>query len=327
MKKQLISVPLFLLLMVIANAQNLVPNPSFENYFNSFCGIMQPADFNLTIMDWKNPTNASTSAYFTNIDSSCYNFQPDSQYPGPIGIKGTQLPRTGNVFAGIWVYTIDGLNQRQYLQVELDEPLETGKTYAVSYYVSLADFIESSINSLGVHFSTMPVQSSGDTLLDVVPQLVDTNFVEEIIDWVLVSDTITADENYRFLTIGNFNNDSTTMTQANPSASNEPGTYGAYYFVDDVSVSEIVLTGMEDLWEEKVKVFPNPVKDKVTIQVSEKSKNLKVKIFNLQGMSVFTQSFDNESIMAIDCSVLTAGVYFLQIENGSENYVQKLMKF
>ena len=50
---------------------------------------MEPSDFDFTIMDWNNPTFGATAAYFTNIDSTCYNFQPDSQYGGAIGIKGT----------------------------------------------------------------------------------------------------------------------------------------------------------------------------------------------------------------------------------------------
>ena len=64
------------------------------------------------MIDWISPTAAAPQVFFTTIEDTCYNFQPLSQYIGPLGLKGNQTPRTGDVMVGLWSYTISGLNQR-----------------------------------------------------------------------------------------------------------------------------------------------------------------------------------------------------------------------
>jgi hypothetical protein len=58
-------------------------------------------------------------------------------------------------------------------------------------------------------------------------------------EWVRVADTLTATEAYEYLTIGNFSSDAQTPTTDNPGYNPQPGTYGAYYFIDDVRVERI----------------------------------------------------------------------------------------
>ena len=326
MKKQLLFLALFFSVNSQNIAQNLVPNPSFENYFNTFCGLMQSNDFSLTMMDWSNPTSGSPDVYFTNIDSTCYNFQPDSDYGGPIGLKGNQLPKTGDVMVGIWLYTIDGFNQRDYIQIQLESDLVTGNAYVISFHVSLGDFMESSINNLGVHLSTTPVLSSDTEPLDVIPQIIDTSFIDEIDEWVLISDTIIADEDYRYLTIGNFYNDANTMTQENPSASNEPGTYGAYYFVDDVSVEETILTSAKEVELSRFRLFPNPVSNSLKIEFSKSEGLNELRVFNIKGDEVFRQNVGNQSFIELDCTGFSNGTYIVQVKNEKGVFNQKFVK-
>jgi len=228
--------------------------------------------------------------------------------------------------AGIFVYTIDGLNQREYLQIDLDSPMNIGNAYKVSFYVSLADFTESSINSLSVHLSTIPVLSSDDQPLDVIPQIVESDFIDDINEWVLITDTIVADDNYSYMTIGNFYDDASTMTQANPSASNEPGTYGAYYFVDDVTVEEIVLTNTRDFDDNQFEIYPNPVNDFVVVKFS-KNNNFIVKIFNLQGMLLFSQKVYNQDTLSVDFSKFPVRSYLVQVQEENNTFVQKVVKY
>src|SRR5690554_7807875 len=100
-------------------AQNLVPNPSFEETDLFFCGIMYPSDFNSAAVEWYTPGGGSPDMYYTNINDTCFNFQPNSNYAGPIGIKGSQLPRTGEIMSGFGAFTIQGMEQREYIQVPL----------------------------------------------------------------------------------------------------------------------------------------------------------------------------------------------------------------
>ncbi len=327
MKKWLLCFLLFFFLHQDSTTQNLVPNPSFEENDTTFCGIMQAWDFNQTINDWQNPSFASPDAYFTNIDPTCFNYQPDSQYGGVVGIKGTQSPRSGEVLAGIWVYTIEGLNQREYLQVRLTPSMVTGKAYIVSFYVSLADYMESSINNLGAHLSVLPVSASNDDPLDLTPQILHIEFVEDFVGWTLISDTIVAQEDYSYLTIGNFFDDDATNTLPNNLASGEPGTYGAYYFVDDVSVVETIVTHLIDVENSDVEISPNPVKDMLNITFPEDVSDFQIKIFNAQGARFYERQINQRPSISIDCSTFPSGIYFVQIESQNEQFVKKLMKY
>ncbi len=217
-------------------AQNLVLNPSFENRDEEFCGIMTNSDFSPYVDDWYNPTQGSPDLYFTTIDSSCFNFTPNSTYTGPIGIKGSQLPKTGEVMAGFFLYTIQGLSQREYIQVPLSSPLIVGDKYIVECYVSLADSTQYASDRFGMHLSVQPISLQSDNILNYTPQVISNNVITETQNWVLVSDTITATDAYAYLTIGNFNSDAQTSLLSNPTYSGKPGTYGAYYYIDDVRV-------------------------------------------------------------------------------------------
>jgi hypothetical protein len=308
-------------------AQNLIPNPGFDDYFMTFCGIMTSSDFDDTVMDWKNPTQASPGVYFTNIDQSCYNFQPDSQYPGPIGLKGSQLPRSGEVMAGIWVYTIPDFNQRQYLQVQLSAPMIQGNAYIVSFYVSLGDYMESAVSNLGAYLSVNPVSANGDGPLILTPQVTADEFITDVTEWVLISDTIVAADNYAYLTIGNFFDDNATATMSNPGSTGEPGTYGAYYFVDDVSVEETIISSTAKPVPGNVDIFPNPFQNELGIVLPVSAQEAFVTIYNLQGVAVFELRSAGEPVLKIDSSALPAGAYFATVQIDGRRFTRKVVKF
>lgn len=229
-------------------SQNAVLNPSFETTNGTFCGIMSSSDYGTTAANWYSPSAGSPDLYFTNIDQTCFNFQPNSTYPGPIGLKGTQLPRTGNVMTGIFLYTISGFEQREYIQVPLNSPLVVGGKYVVECYVSLADYTEFATDRLGMHLSTTAIWSGSDNVMSYTPQIMADGMITNTQDWVRVADTITATSAYSFLTIGNFSSDALTPTTSNPTSSGQPGTYGSYIFIDDVRVERVLgVTGIEEL--------------------------------------------------------------------------------
>ncbi|WP_159038457.1 hypothetical protein [Brumimicrobium mesophilum] len=215
--------------------QNLVSNPSFENRTDDFCGIMHLTDFDATAEDWYSPTQSTPDLYFTTINPTCYNYMPNSSYSGPITLKGSQLPRTGEVMAGLMLYSLAGLSQREYLQILLDSPLNIGETYVVECYVSLGDNMEFATNGMGMYLSTQPISLTSDGVLNYSPQITSSNVISETQNWVLLSDTITATEAHTYVTIGNFNSDAQTTTIPNQTSSTT--FYGSYYYVDDVNIS------------------------------------------------------------------------------------------
>lgn len=74
--------------------------------------------------------------------------------------------------------------------------------------------------------------------------------------------------------------------------------------------------------------YPNPVKDKITVEVKDSMPQpLKVKVYDLAGKVVF-EADHTESKLEYDLSVLAAGSYFIRIETqeGEMKYCRKFVK-
>ncbi len=74
--------------------------------------------------------------------------------------------------------------------------------------------------------------------------------------------------------------------------------------------------GIEELSEQKINVYPNPVKNQITIDTKEHIKN--ITITNVSGKGIKTVVSSNNTV---DVSNLVKGIYFLQVqtENGIAN--------
>jgi len=313
---------LLFLTVNFARAQNLVPNPSFENYSNAFCGIQAPPDFNQIMNDWANPTLASPQVFFTNISDTCYNFQPFSQYSGPIGIKGNQSPRTGNAMVGLWSYTIPNFNVRQYVQVGLTNPMITGNTYVIEFYVSLADSMELSIDKIGAYLSVNEPMHTNNGPLNYIPQVLSSNFIDDVTNWVLIADTIVAQDAYSNITIGNFYDDNSTNTIANSTSSGAVGTYGAFYFIDDIRIEEVNTNGVKYLLDDQLLLYPTNVTDILNIKIPF---NSWVKIHNSQGQIIYSQNIEN-GLKEINTSNFPKGIYLVSFQNGSKTLTRRIVK-
>lgn len=64
--------------------------------------------------------------------------------------------------SAIFVFTIQGLEQREYLQVQLSIALTPGYNYIVECYVSLADSQEFATNQLGMYLSEQAINSNSN---------------------------------------------------------------------------------------------------------------------------------------------------------------------
>ncbi|NVK65521.1 MAG: T9SS type A sorting domain-containing protein [Flavobacteriales bacterium] len=308
-------------------AQNLVPNPDFETRDSDFCGIATSGSLAMALTDWYSPSGGSPDVYFTDIESSCFNFQPNSSYSGPIGLKGSQLPRSGSTMAGFFTYTIDGLNQREYLQVQLMSPLVPNGEYLVEYYVSLADSTEFASNNLVFNLSVSAPSTGGDNVMNVVPQFAEANTVGDTQGWVRVFDTITVSDAYEYLTIGNFSDDASTVTTSNPSASFSPGTYGAYYFVDDVRVTRVFrdVSGIQEKERVMIKLFPNPTSEEVVVKLNGYENDVSIDLIDVKG-NVLLREEDVRNALVIDMSQYENGTYFVRVKSDEGVHLEKVIK-
>lgn len=307
--------------------QNLIPNPSFESYTSPFCGIMSASDFDQTTVNWT-VAGGTPDLYFVDglINSTCYNYQPVNQYPGPIGIKGTETPRTGGVFGAFWAYMIPGMNQREYLQTALSTPMVVGKTYIVEFYVSLADNMENYTNKIGAHLSTSAIIASGSNVLNYTPQIEASGFISNYSGWTKVSDTITASQPYSYITIGNFYDDNNTTVMPNPNASNGVGCYGAYYYIDDVRIEEVSAVLSVPATKENIAlVYPNPVEDQLIVETTSAYIEGQITVYNLQGQLLQSQTITFNK-MQLDWRELPQGIYVVQIKNNQQVLTKQVVK-
>lgn len=262
---------LCVLSVTLASAQNLIKNPSFEDFVSC---PMKLGSFNTDVQHWSTPTEGS-SDYF----NGC------SKVMGtPKNFNGSQPSDFGVGYAGLYLYAPN--DYREYLQAELSQPLVKGKKYRVSFYVSLAERSDFAIKEFGVLFSKDKMQFEGKNELSAKKryskkgnsfnymEIGYSNFYDDTNDWVLVYTQFEARGNERFMTIGNFkNNPRTRLFKTKRNAKQ-----GAYYYVDMVLVENVekksaVAVSKQSFELEKTHVFSNVLFafDKFTIKKEAQS--------------------------------------------------------
>ena len=225
-----------LLLLLFAGlsgqAQNLVPNPSFETLgpTPNCSWMVSQAQFTAGMMNWTLPSQGTSDVFNYALAQTCY-ANPASNSGSA---AGQQHPHTGNGMCGIFTFGTGGVpSWREYLQVQLTSPLVTGQTYLGEFWVSLGDNSSLAANNLSMYFSTTSTNSGVSGPLNLVPQIVETNVITDTANWVLVSGTFVATAPWDYIIIGNEKDDASTLSQVVPTS----GFINlAYYFVDDVYV-------------------------------------------------------------------------------------------
>jgi hypothetical protein len=153
-----------------------------------------------------------------------------------------------------------------------------------------------------------------------VPQFEDTSvFITDTANWMLVSGTFTSLCNCQYMVIGNFYNDANTDTIQMFYPYNS-----AYYYIDDVSITECIPAGVKAHSKMPLSVYPDPVINEVTID-GLSSKSNSVNIYNSLGQKVQQEQITGGK-GRIDVSSLLPGVYFLHVQSGDQLHTQKLVK-
>lgn len=211
-------------------SQNLVPNPSFENY--TAC----PTFFDQIVY--------ATPWYFPNTGTSdYYNVCGVPDFSAPVNFFGNQSPKTGNGYAGAYAYadySIIPTNYREYITAELLTPLNAGEYYYVGFNVSLADQSRLAVNLMGVSFTQgVPTFDASNPYMMVEPPQVisDTGTIlMDDVGWTKVEGVFRSLVNETHMTIGFFA-DTGVMDLYERYAIGTPGTKNcAYYYIDDVTV-------------------------------------------------------------------------------------------
>jgi len=225
---------LFLLITCLATAQtaagqhNIVPNPGFEKYSSTPIGwFYKGAHFTSVMKYWSSPTSASPDV-----------FGPRVRVPANWASKGfgEQSARTGKSMVGITAYGCDEGKPhcREYIQIQLAEPLVIDQRYYVEFWVShLSRSLQ--VNNLGAYFSDTPFREITDATIDAVPQIKANRIIAAPPNnWQKISGSFVATSEASYLVIGNFYPDSLTKVQRY----NSNSLNYAYYYVDDVKLKK-----------------------------------------------------------------------------------------
>ena len=209
--------------------ENLIPNPGFELTDAYPIGwYYKGKDFDKVMKYWESPTAASPDAY-----------TPKVRVPASWVEKGfgKQKVHTGQNMVGITVYGCGNGKPhcREYVQIQLKEPLVIGQNYVFEYwYAHLQGSMR--INNIGAFFSDKRIAMIEDVLLTQKPQVKAENILyTELGKWTKFSGNFQATSEAEYLIIGNFEPDKLTAYKMADNG-NDPLNF-AYYYIDDVSLT------------------------------------------------------------------------------------------
>jgi len=213
-------------------AQNLVPNPSFES--NTACPTFA-SQLNLAT-PWYNPSLGTPDYY-----NACANFGDWVSVPSqPTG--GYQLAHTGDAYVGLFVYRSDVAHMREYLEVPLTEALQAGQCYYFEMFVNLPNDQRFASDGIGACVIAGAVNVNNVFVLPLTPQIKNEpgNILSDTARWDRISGYFTANGGEDHLIIGNFNTDENTqIIDYNPSAWYASS---SYLLIDDISITAASLT-------------------------------------------------------------------------------------
>ncbi len=205
--------------------KNLVPNPSFEDHKNKSNEIKNA-------IPWKG------------VGTVDYYMKPDKN--DTTTFKGAHK---GNCYAGLRFQAA----YREYMYVQLLEPLEKDRTYFFRMFVRLLSQSTVTVRQLGVYFSDDPfkfgMKFDEAGLLDTTYQ----NGISGKFSWIPIQGNYIAHGGEKYIIIGNF----ATNMKDDFVKKNKWDLFSfkeAYYFVDDISLRKKLIAS------DTAKVSPVPTK-------------------------------------------------------------------
>jgi len=232
-----------------AGAQNLVLNPSFEEYDDCAytCSMVYtPMETDATVLKWHRPSNG-TSDYFNLCAPADYLPTPVSI---PANFAGYQYPRTGEAYAGFYAVMDIGIDSavwyREYVEAPLSTPLIAGHNYYVRYWLNLAfDHLNftTGYDQFGAYLSNGYVWDTTFQQLPYTPQIKSPEeyVYTDTTNWQMVSGTFVADGGEDWIVLGNF----TPVELLNDTKIFYIPEWGdvfptiSYYYLDDVCVLDL----------------------------------------------------------------------------------------
>lgn len=219
---------LLLIATLRCEAQNLVPNPSFEQA--DTCAVQLGFFPNGIPQHWM-PISDTPDYFRSCVTAGSANGVPDNTV-------GYQFPQEGASYTGMFTYLV--MDYREMIGAELVEPLVIGQVYYGSFWANAGyggpQQTGSACNNVGMLFTMQAdpwQQGMPEFPLRNYAHVYSTDVISDTAGWTLVSGSFEADSAYQYVVIGNhFSNANTTVQVIGPGNPNK-----AYVFVDGFCLS------------------------------------------------------------------------------------------
>ncbi|MDX2361255.1 MAG: T9SS type A sorting domain-containing protein [Crocinitomicaceae bacterium] len=312
-------------LSYVAVGQNLVPNPSFEDY--SLCPVGEG--------EISESQGWSTYSLTPDYYNSC---SVGTDVAVPSNWAGFQIPASGEAYAGFGTYFSQSwgvTDIREYVGRSLSSPMSVGTKYYVSFRVSLSlsDIIQANCasNNIGVLFSTVPYSFSNPAPINNDPHINHNGIVNDTVGWTQVFGSFIADSAYSHVAIGNFFNDSNTDTLI---MDGDVNCNFSYYFLDDVCVgtdSSFVFnydytSGLtESEFSSSFSIYPNPATNQINIESSLSNSSFNIEMYDAQGRLIHSEKNITHT-KTININSFDNGLIHIKIERDDGIYYYKFSK-
>lgn len=223
------SIAILIVVTLPVFGQNIVVNSGFEEYYRC------PSSFSTDSRDfflpgWSSPNNG-TPDHFHQCSWS------DNDVP--FNWAGQSNAHSGLGYAGIYTWSNNGKNYREYIQCELSEPLVKGLRYQIGFFFQLSSYSVFATDRIAIAVSDSLLSRKDDKLIrqPVILQKVKEDFYSAN-TWQEATVEYVAKGGERVLLIGNFSDDRSThhVELSSRKGKSFMLSASAYYFIDDVSV-------------------------------------------------------------------------------------------
>lgn len=296
-------------------AQNLVPNPSFEEYLEC---PQSTGELHQQTIDWFSWQFTPDLFHICNNDGLGSAGVPQNGW-------GYQLPITGDGYAGVYTFQENGVNIREYMAASLEVPLVIGNSYYLMFYASMYDGASKdsrwcATNNIGMRLFKNPDYSAFPP--DANPLQPDdfahinySEILDDYTNWTLIEGWFTADDDYNWVAIGNFFSDEQTDIEI----LNDNGVCSGIYFIENVCVAtspaecEYLLSANASRPFFRANIYPNPATESVRFSLPETG-IYDVQIHDIQGRVVKSIQ-DISSGYELSVSTFQKGVYVVRVSN------------
>jgi OmpA-OmpF porin, OOP family len=214
------------------DAQNLVPNPGFEQF--RFCpGSFNQRQAEFHVTDWRS-ANRGTPDHF----HECSTGSADV----PHNWAGVSQAREGQGYVGIYLW-MSIKDYREFIQAKLSQPLIKDTLYSLQFHFKLSSYSRYAVDRIGLLLSDSIVSYSSDGPVKIEPtfaMIQDSALTVNTGAWERAHWTFRAKGGEQYITIGNFWGDQTKYYRIHfRNTPEEMLKDASYYYLDDVRLTPV----------------------------------------------------------------------------------------